>query len=126
MVSSKPSSPTELRTRVVSSWADRAVASSSAGSMPMARTRAFAVLLRRVMNPLNMRLKAWTGWIVNRAVARGLVMAMFLGTSSPKTMERKVAMMRARTRAVGVVQVSLSPVRWRRGLRNLARMGSAR
>ena len=60
---------------------------------------------------MNMRLKAWTGWMVKRAVARGLVMAMFLGTSSPKTMERKVAMMRARTRAVGVVQVSLSPVR---------------
>ncbi len=61
-----------------------------------------------------------------RAVPMGRAMAMFLGTSSPKTMEKDVAMSSARTsEAVEATEV-LNPIASNSGVKNCARIGSAR
>ena len=85
----------ERRTSEASSSGDRADASSSCGSMPIRRRIAFAVLLRTEMiKPaarVNPRWKPWTAL----AVASGLAIARFFGTSSPNTIVTPVARMSA-------------------------------
>ncbi|SLI58866.1 Uncharacterised protein [Mycobacteroides abscessus subsp. abscessus] len=73
----------EVRTREPSSCGERAERSSSAGSTPSLRTTQFAVPLRKWIIHLNTTEKPTIGPAVARAVASGLAMAMFLGTSSP-------------------------------------------
>ena len=70
--------------------------------MPSLRTMKFAERFSEEMKPLNTVLKALTGGTTKRAVASGSVIATFFGTSSPNTIERKVATARASTSATAV------------------------
>lgn len=63
---------------------------------------------------------------VARAVARGREIAMFFGTSSPKTMENEVARTSATTRDTVLAVFSASPMASNTGSRKRARTGSAR
>ena len=81
----------ERRTRKPSSSALRAPESSSLGSMPTIRMRALAVLLKSRITGLNTNVNAACMGTTNLAVASGTANAKFLGTSSPITMENRVA-----------------------------------
>ena len=97
----------EVRTREPSSCAERAEASSSAGSMPRRRTNQLAEAFMALMNQEMKALNQPTGRTTRRAVCRGRVIAAFLGTSSPKTIDRVVATISASTRAT--VEEASSP-----------------
>jgi hypothetical protein len=90
---SASSSPSiaERRTRKPSSSALRAPESSSLGSMPTRRISALAVLLNSRITGLNTAVNAACIGTTNLAVASGTARAKFLGTSSPITMENRVA-----------------------------------
>ncbi|CAM5437583.1 hypothetical protein STENM36S_08983 [Streptomyces tendae] len=75
----------ECRARETSSPGVRAEASSSAGSMPSARTRRLATVLSAAITGWKSRAKACCGPATKRATWSGLDTAQFLGTSSPIT-----------------------------------------
>ena len=78
------------------------------------------------MKPRKKRLNALTGGTTNRAVPSGLVIAMFLGTSSPNTMDSRVATISASTIAT-TPDASLSkPTSSSSGAKYLPSTGSAR
>ena len=91
----------DRRTSEPSSSTDRAERSSSCGSMPIIRSTPLAV-------PLSTQISGRKSMVENRigpttvlAVASGSAMAMFLGTSSPNTMDSTVAMISASSVAGG-------------------------
>ena len=118
--------PAEDFTMAASSFGLRALASSSAGSMPKRCSTKFARLFSQEMKPRKNWLKAHTGRIVNRATLIGSVIAKFFGTSSPKIMERAVARMTARVSAIAIEAECGMPNRSSIGVKNFARIGSAR
>ncbi len=95
----------ERRTSDESSSGERAEASSSCGSIPIRRSIAFAVpLKKRTITPatrVKPRRKPWTA----RAVASGFAIARFFGTSSPKIIVTPVA----RTSAIASATPDTAP-----------------
>ena len=126
VAASNPPASAELRTMAPNSGPERAEANSSAGSIPSLRTNQFADALRPLMNQAHTVLNALTGGTTKRAVCKGLEIARFFGTSSPKTIDSVVATMRARIKATGRAADSLNPTSSRSGPKNRARTGSAR
>ena len=81
----------DRRTSESSSTADRADRSSSCGSTPIIRSTAFAVPLSTTISGLNSIVDTRIGVTTILAVSSGSAMAMFLGTSSPNTIDSTVA-----------------------------------
>ena len=107
-----------------SSSGDLALASSSCGSMPIRRTSQFAEPLRARIRGEHAEEKAVSGPAVARATGSGRASAAFFGTSSPNSMDSRVARASASTWAMPSVAW---PVSGRSGAVNsLARAGSAR
>ncbi len=77
----------ERRTSAASSWRERPPASSSRGSMPNRRRIAPAMPLSTRIRGFSTVLNAMVTGDANRATLPGSLSAMFLGTSSPKSME---------------------------------------
>ena len=90
------------RTREASSPALRAPLISSAGSMPMRCRTRLAVLLRTTMTGRSTVVKAIRRGVTSPAARMGSDRVAFLGMSSPKTMEKALAMIRAMTTAAPV------------------------
>lgn len=107
----------ERRTSDESSSADRAPESSSFGSMPNERRIPFALPFSSEMAGRNTHVNAvWNG-ITSTAVCRGRASAKFLGTSSPSTIDSRVATTTAvmvptgRTNASGTPMAVSGPAR---------------
>ncbi len=81
----------DRRTSELNSSAVRAPESSSCGSMPRARTTTFAVWLRTSTNGLKIVVNPACSGTTIRATRTGTAMAKFFGTSSPKSIEPRVA-----------------------------------
>ena len=81
----------EWRTSDESSCAERAPESSSWGSMPRVRSTPFALPFSTMTAGFSVVVKAACAGITSRAVASGLEIAKFFGTSSPTIMENTVA-----------------------------------
>src|SRR5215210_55261 len=107
--SSSVPSDAEWRTSEASSSGDRAEASSSWGSTPSRRSTAFAVPLKnRTIGPVATVNERWNPCTA-RAVASGLVIARFFGTSSPNTIVVPVASVSAMTSATPVTASADTP-----------------
>ena len=79
-----------------SSSGERALASSSCGSTPSARTSRFAEPFSPRISQPNVREKVCIGPAVASAAGMGRASAAFFGTNSPKSMEISVARANAR------------------------------
>ena len=107
-----------------SSSGERALASSSWGSTPSRRTTQFAELLSARITHLNAVANIRIGPAVANAAGIGRASAPFFGTSSPNSIDSRVA--RTRARIVVTVRV-LSPASGRMaGANSFASAGSAR
>src|SRR6266536_6179018 len=109
----------EIAASSPNSSGDRALASSSCGSTPKRRTTMLAVpLSARISQPKSLA-NILVGPAVRRATGIGRASAAFFGTSSPKSIEIRVAMASA--------SAPSSPSRWPvSGTSSRARAGSAR
>ena len=111
VASSRSSRPSvaERRMRKLNSSALRAPESSSFGSMPIARMTRFAVPLKNTMIGLNTKVNPiWNG-TTNFAVASGTASAKFLGTSSPRIIENRVARATPMTAPIALTADSATP-----------------
>ncbi len=114
----------ERRTRLDSSSAVRAPDSSSLGSIPMLRRMAFALPLSTATAGRNTVVKpTWNG-MTNLAVCRGMARAKFFGTSSPRIIEKIVAIAMATTVEIVRATASGTPAAVNSGLSRFVRAGS--
>ena len=91
MSSSRTPASADRRTRLESSSAVRAPESSSFGSMPMIRSTPFALPLSTAIAGRNTIVNpTWNG-MTSFAVWRGMASAKFFGISSPRIIDRTVA-----------------------------------
>ncbi len=107
-----------------SSSGERALASSSCGSMPIRRTSQFAEPLSAAINHLKSLEKVRSGAAVASATRIGRASAAFLGTSSPKSIDTRVATISAS--AWVMPRVASPAIGWTSGSNSLDRAGSAR
>ena len=82
----------DRRTNECSSTAERAERSSSCGSTPISFRTRLAAPFNTTISGLNSIVEIRMGVMTVFAVSSGSAIAMFFGTSSPKTMDRMVAM----------------------------------
>ena len=114
----------DLRTSEESSSALRAPESSSFGSMPIARSTAFALPLSISTAGLNTTVNAvWNG-MTSLAVCTGRASAKFFGTSSPMIIDRKVATSIATVTETGTAAASGTPHASSSGSRSFEIAGS--
>src|SRR5437763_3943599 len=81
----------EIAASSPSSSGDRALASSSCGSTPNERTMRFAEPFKTLINQVKTCENVRCGRAVARAIGIGRASAAFFGTSSPKSIENRVA-----------------------------------
>ena len=102
--SSRVPASADRRTSEASSWGVRAPESSSCGVMPNSRSTRLAEPLSTTMSGRVSTEKRRTGSATTRAVRSGAEMPRNWGSSSPKTIEKTVAMTRARAAETGLDQ----------------------
>ena len=124
MSSSSTPALAERRTRLESSSAVRAPESSSFGSTPMSRRVALALPLSTVITGRKTFVNpTWNGR-TSFAVCRGRASAKFLGTSSPRIIDRIVAIDTPTSTAIGDTHAVGTPHDTSTGLSRLEIAGS--
>ncbi len=114
------------RTRLSSSSALRALASSSVGSTPKRCNMALALPFNTLIGQRARLVKASSGHWINAAVAYGLAIARFFGTSSPKIIVTAVANINPRAMAILAVNWIGMPITVSMGCISCAIAGSAK